>query len=99
MLKVFYVDYYIPCNSDILIYFPTWIHLLVSFFCLIALARLSNTQLKNSDHKNNGHELCLILQKNFLFTTEYYLAMYFIYRFYYVELCFLNSHIVDIFKL
>ena len=70
---------------------------LISFYCLIALARTSNTLLNKSDE--SGH-LCLVLDITFSFSpVSLMLAVGLAYMAYiHVEICAFYTHFIEFFK-
>ena len=72
-------------NDNFTSSFPIWISF-ISFYCLIAITRTSNTTFNRS--VQSGHS-CLVLDFNEgfqLFTTEYYIGCGFVINsFYYVK--------------
>ena len=74
--------------------FLMWIHNFISFSCLITLARTSSTMLNRSSESKHPFLIAVKMVK--CFTTECYIhCEVFVFYFYYVEVVFFYSYLVQ----
>ena len=84
-------------NENFTSFFPIWISF-ISFSCLNAVARNSNTMLNRSGDRRHPCLVPKFSRKTFSFSPEYYVGFRFIINgFYYAEMCSLHTNFISVF--